>query len=144
MRFLSPERRAMADIRKLEALVVQYRELLAEAEADLAREKTRLPQVGDFVRSTLTNFYGRVTNVIERASGRPWVEITPYLTEHLPGHSTLDLYDQWEIITAPVAPAAPLTERPFVDITASIAASLRGLQKTDGLVPASGAEPPRP
>ena len=91
----------MASIKELEALVAERWRLLEEAEAALAEARSRLPVVGDFVRSTLTNFYGRVTKVVPRPSGRPWVEITPYLAPGLPGHSTLDLYDAWEIIDGP-------------------------------------------
>jgi hypothetical protein len=91
----------MASIKELEALVAERWRLLEEAEAALAEARSRLPEVGDFVRSTLTNFFGRVTRVIPRPSGPPWVEITPYLAPGLPGHSTLDLYDAWEIIEDP-------------------------------------------
>jgi hypothetical protein len=93
----------MASIKELEALVAERWRLLEEAEAALAAARGRLPVVGDFVRSTLTNFYGRVTKVVPRPSGRPWVEITPYLAPGLPGHSTLDLYEAWEIIDDPPA-----------------------------------------
>ena len=95
----------MPSVKELEALVAERWRLLEEAEAALAEARSRLPVVGDFVRSTLTNFYGRVTNVIPRPEGRPWVEITPYLAPNLPGHSTLDLYDAWEIIDDPSASA---------------------------------------
>ena len=91
----------MASIKELEALVAERWRLLEEAEAALAQARSRMPVVGDFVRSTLTNFYGRVTKVVSRPNGRPWVEITPYLAPGLPGHSTLDLYDAWEIIDDP-------------------------------------------
>jgi hypothetical protein len=98
----------MASVRELEALVAERTRLLeeaeaalAEAEAALAQARERVPVVGDFVRSTLTNFYGRVTKVVPRPHGRSWVEITPYLAPGLPGHSTLDLYDAWEIIDDP-------------------------------------------
>src|SRR5215212_1621371 len=91
----------MASIKELEALVAERWRLLEEAEAALAEARSRLPEVGDFVRSTLTNFFGRVTRVIPRPNGPPWVEITPYLAPGLPGHSTLDLYDAWEIIEDP-------------------------------------------
>ncbi|HEY8383468.1 MAG TPA: hypothetical protein VIL09_15075, partial [Microvirga sp.] len=87
----------MPTVRELEALVAERRRLLEEAEDALAQAKARAPEVGDFVRSTLTNFYGQVTKVIPRPSGRPWVEMTPYLAPNLPGSSTLDLYDTWEI-----------------------------------------------
>lgn len=116
----------MANVRELEALVVHYRLLLEEAEAALAAAKARQPQVGDFVRSTLTSFYGRVTRVIPRASGRPWVEITPYLTADLPGTSTLDLFGDWEIIEDPSkALDRPAQTSSFADIATQLAASLR-------------------
>ena len=95
----------MPSIRELEALVAERWRLLEEAEAALAQARSRLPEEGDFVRSTLTNFYGRLTKVISRPNGRPCVEITPYLAPGLPGHSTLDLYDAWEIIDEPATPA---------------------------------------
>src|SRR5690606_25928408 len=88
-------------IEELEAIVAQLRAALAEAEATLRREKSRLPEIGDFVRCPLTNFFGRVTKVTRRPHGRPWVEITPYLTHDLAGKSTLDLYDSWELIDPP-------------------------------------------
>ncbi len=98
----------MASVSELEALVAERMRLLeeaeaalAEAEAALALARERVPAVGDFVRSTLTNFFGRVTKVVPRPHGRPWVEITPYLAPGLPGHSTLDLYEAWEIIDDP-------------------------------------------
>lgn len=88
-------------IEDLEALVARCRAALDEAEAALRREKLRHPIVGDFVRSPLTNFFGRVTQVTARPAGRPWVEITPYLVVGLPGQGTLDLYDSWELIDPP-------------------------------------------
>ena len=69
----------MPSVKELEALVAERWRLLEEAEAALAEARSRMPSEGDFVRSTLTNFYGRVTRVIPRPGGRPWVEITPYL-----------------------------------------------------------------
>ncbi len=74
---------------------------LQEAEAELEREKARLPAPGDFVRCPLTNFFGRVTKVTPRSHGRPWIEIVPYLGPDLPGHSTMDLFDSWELIDPP-------------------------------------------
>jgi hypothetical protein len=88
-------------IEQLEELVARLREALNDAEAALRREKFRQPAIGDFVRCPLTNFFGRVTKVIPRLHGRPWVEVTPYLTESLPGKGTLDLYDSWELIDPP-------------------------------------------
>ena len=88
-------RNPMPNVSELRHLVALRKRLLAEAEADSAAALKRPPAVGDFARSTLTRFYGRVTNVVQRPSGRPWVEITPYLTPTLPGRGTLDLYDFW-------------------------------------------------
>jgi hypothetical protein len=93
-------RRSIAD---LEARAAEQRERLAEAEATLEAERNRPPTVGDFARSTLTHFYGRITKVTPRPDGRPWVEINPYLTPNLPGRSTLDLFDAWELIDDPAA-----------------------------------------
>jgi len=115
----------MAKVKELEALVAHYRALLEEAEAALADAKSRDPQVGDFVRSTLTSFYGRVTRVIPRPSGKPWLEITPYLTADLPGTSTLDLYGDWEMIETPSqALEGRVSGSSFADIAAQLAASL--------------------
>ena len=101
----------MPSVKELEALVAERWRLLEEAEAALAEARSRMPSEGDFVRSTLTNFYGRVTRVIPRPGGRPWVEITPYLAPDLPGHSTLDLYDAWEIIDDPAEGAESQDDR---------------------------------
>lgn len=110
----------MASIKELEALVAERWRLLREAEAALAEARSRLPVEGDFVRSTLTNFYGRVTKVIPRPSGRPWVEITPYLAPGLPGHSTMDLYEAWEIIDDPPASEEPENEPSGADIVSNL------------------------
>jgi hypothetical protein len=90
-----------SNIRDLELLVARCRAALDEAETSLRLAKARQPEVGDFVRSPLTNFFGRVTKITQRPSGRPWVEITPYLTDDLVGKGTLDLYDSWELIDPP-------------------------------------------
>jgi hypothetical protein len=94
-------------VAELEARVARLRAELEETEAELEREKTRLPVPGDFVRCPLTNFFGRVTKVTPRASGRPWIEIIPYLGPDLPGHSTMDLFDSWELIDPPSHNADP-------------------------------------
>jgi hypothetical protein len=94
-------RKSMPSVTDLRRLVEERRRSLAEAEAALEAALNRTPVVGDFVQSTLTHFYGRVSKVTTRPMGRPWVEITPYLTPTLPGRSTLDLYDDWEIIDDP-------------------------------------------
>ena len=86
---------------ELEARIARLRAELEEAEAELEREKARLPAPGDFVRCPLTNFFGRVTKVTSRPNGRPWLEIIPYLGPDLPGHSTMDLFDSWELIDPP-------------------------------------------
>ncbi|MCB5175772.1 MULTISPECIES: hypothetical protein [Microvirga] len=88
-------------IEELEAKIAELREELRHAEAALWHEKMRQPKIGDYVRCPLTNFYGRVTNVVPRPHGRPWVEIRPFLAEGLPGQGTLDLYDNWELIDPP-------------------------------------------
>jgi uncharacterized small protein (DUF1192 family) len=88
-------------IAELEARIVRLQAELQEAEAELEREKARLPAAGDFVRCPLTNFFGRVTKITPRSHGRPWIEIVPYLGPDLPGHSTMDLFDSWELIDPP-------------------------------------------
>jgi hypothetical protein len=110
----------MPTVRELEALVAERRRLLEEAEDALARAKARAPEVGDFVRSTLTNFYGQVTKVIPRPSDRPWVEMRPYLAPNLPGTSTLDLYDAWEIIDAPSSGPASEQEPTSLEIVRNL------------------------
>ena len=111
----------MPNVSELRDLVALRKRLLTEAEADLAAALKRPPAVGDFARSTLTRFYGRVTNVVQRPSGRPWVEITPYLTPTLPGRGTLDLYDSWELIDDP---ARDIVDGPTEPTGAEIAARL--------------------
>jgi hypothetical protein len=122
---------AMTNVKELEALVAHYRGLLEEAEQALAAAKNREPQVGDFVRSTLTSFYGRVTRVIPRSQGRPWLEITPYLAPDLPGTSTLDLFGDWEFIDEPTAdrPAAASASASFALIAEQLAAALTGPER---------------
>lgn len=110
----------MPTVRELEALVAERRRLLEEAEDALAQAKARAPEVGDFVRSTLTNFYGQVTRVVPRPSGRPWVEMRPYLAPNLPGTSTLDLYDAWEIIDAPSSGYASEEEPTSLEIVRNL------------------------
>ncbi len=88
-------------VEELEARIVRLQEELREAETELERERTRLPAPGDFVRCPLTNFFGRVTRITPRPHGRPWIEIIPYLGPDLPGHSTMDLFDSWELIDPP-------------------------------------------
>lgn len=90
-----------SSIRDLELLVARCRAALDDAEKQLTVARARQPQVGDFVRSPLTNFFGRVTKITQRPHGRPWVEITPYLSDELIGRGTLDLFDSWEIIDPP-------------------------------------------
>ncbi len=88
-------------VRELEALVARLQAALISAEDELQREKTRPPEVGEFVRCPLTNFFGRVTKVTPRPQGRAWIEILPYLTKDFPGHATMDLFDSWELIDSP-------------------------------------------
>jgi hypothetical protein len=65
--------------------------------------------------------------VVPRPSGRPWVEITPYLTADLPGTSTLDLYGDWELIDGPPqAPEDRDLSPTFAAIAAQLTASLGG------------------
>ncbi len=94
-------------IEELEAIVAGLRAALEDAEAALRRERARTPEIGDFVRCPLTNFFGRVTRVVPRPHGRPWVEIVPYLTRDYPGHRTMDLYDSWELIDPPTEDEEP-------------------------------------
>jgi uncharacterized small protein (DUF1192 family) len=88
-------------VAELEARIARLQAELQQAEAELEREKARLPAPGDFVRCPLTNFFGRVTKITPRPHGRPWIEIVPYLGPDLPGHSTMDLFDSWELIDPP-------------------------------------------
>jgi hypothetical protein len=88
-------------VAELEARVDRLRAELQEAEASLELEKARMPIPGDFVRCPLTRFFGRVTKVTPRPNGRPWIEIVPYLGPNLPGHSSMDLFDSWELIDPP-------------------------------------------
>jgi hypothetical protein len=94
----SPSTKRVAD---LVERVAKLRAELQEAEAALEFEKTRMPSPGDFVRCPLTRFFGRVTKVTPRPNGRPWIEIIPYLGPDLPGHSSMDLFDSWELIDPP-------------------------------------------
>jgi hypothetical protein len=94
-------------IEALEAVIQNLRSALRDAEEELRREKERQPEIGDFVRCPLTNFFGRVTKVTARPHGRAWVEITPYLTKDYPGHGTMDLYDSWEVIDPPTPDDIP-------------------------------------
>ena len=88
-------------VEELEALSAKLRAALYDVEAELMREKSRLPEVGDFVRCPLTNFFGKVTKVTPRPYGPPWVEIIPYLSKDYVGHAPMDLYDSWELIDPP-------------------------------------------
>ena len=88
-------------VAELVTRVAKLRAELEEAEAALEFEKTRMPAPGDFVRCPLTQFFGRVTKVTPRPRGKPWIEIVPYLGPNLPGHSSMDLFDSWELIDPP-------------------------------------------
>ncbi|WP_262270718.1 hypothetical protein [Microvirga yunnanensis] len=94
--------------------IAKLRAELQEAEAALELEKTRMPVPGDFVRCPLTRFFGRVTKVTPRGNGRPWIEIVPYLGPNLPGHSSMDLFDSWELIDPPVEGAEGSTKLPTI------------------------------
>ena len=86
---------------ELETQVARLRAELQEAEAALEFERSRMPIPGDFVRCPLTRFFGRVAKITPRPNGRPWIEIVPYLGPNLPGHSSMDLFDSWELIDPP-------------------------------------------
>jgi hypothetical protein len=116
-------------IGELETLVAEQRQRLAQAEAALEAEKAKPPEVGDFARSTLTNFYGRITRVTPRPDGRAWVEINPYLTPTLPGRSTLDLFDAWELIDDP-AEAVEAEEATSVEIVSELTRNLAAFHPT--------------
>lgn len=87
---------------ELQARVERLRAELQEAEEQLAYEHSRWPEVGEFVRCPLTGFFGQVTKVTPRAYGRPWVEILLYLDTNMPGHATIDLFANWELIDPPM------------------------------------------
>lgn len=99
---------------ELVARVAKLRAELQEAEAELEFEQTRMPIPGDFVRCPLTQFFGRVTKVTPRPKGKPWIEIVPYLGPNLPGHSSMDLFDSWELIDPPLEGAEGSTKLPTI------------------------------
>ncbi|SCY79747.1 hypothetical protein [Microvirga guangxiensis] len=86
---------------ELQAKVERLRALLQEAEERLRYEQSRWPEIGEFVRCPLTGFFGQVTNIRPRPHGRPWVEVLLYLGKDMPGHTTIDLYENWELMDAP-------------------------------------------
>lgn len=86
---------------ELQDLIDHLRAALKEAEDALRLERLRKPEVGDYVRCPLTNFFGKVTKVTPRPHGRPWVEIAPYLADDLVAKGSLSLFDSWELIDAP-------------------------------------------
>lgn len=86
---------------ELEALIDHLRAALQEAEAALRLERMRKPEIGEYVRCPLTNFFGKVTKITPRPHGRPWVEIAPYLADDLEAKGSLSLFDSWELIDAP-------------------------------------------
>lgn len=88
-------------VAELKAHVERLRAQLQEAEEELAREQSRVPEIGEFVRCPLTGFFGQVTKVTPRAFGRPWVEILLYLGKDMPGHATIDLFGNWELMDPP-------------------------------------------
>ncbi|EIM29520.1 bZIP transcription factor [Microvirga lotononidis] len=115
-------------IQELEERVARLRAELDDATAALELEKARTPVPGDFVRCPLTHFFGQVTRVTPRPNGRPWVEIVPYLGPNLPGHSSMDLFDSWELIDAPADEAAEGSARlpmiaPFMPRTTALLTS---------------------
>lgn len=90
--------RRMAELR---AKVERLRAQLREAEEALEQEQTRLPEIGEFVRCPLTGFFGQVTKITPRPYGRPWIEILLYLGKDMPGHATIDLFGNWELMDQP-------------------------------------------
>jgi hypothetical protein len=88
-------------IAELQAKVERLRAELQEAEEQLRYEQSRAPEIGEFVRCPLTGFYGKVTKVTPRPYGRPWVEILLYLGKDMPGHATIDLFANWELMDPP-------------------------------------------
>jgi hypothetical protein len=86
---------------ELKARIDVLRTQLREVEEQLEREESRIPEIGDFVRCSLTGFFGQVTKITPRPHGHPWVEILLYLGEDLPGHAQIDLFGNWEIIDRP-------------------------------------------
>jgi hypothetical protein len=86
---------------ELKARIDILRAQLREAEEELKREESRIPEIGDFVRCPLTGFFGQVTKITPRPHSRPWVEILLYLGEDLPGHAQIDLFGNWELIDRP-------------------------------------------
>jgi hypothetical protein len=88
-------------VEELRARIERLRAQLREAEDELEREQRRFPEIGEFVRCPLTGFFGQVTKVIPRSYGRPWVEILLYLSDDLPGHATIDLFENWELMDPP-------------------------------------------
>lgn len=119
---------------ELVARVAKLRAELQEAEAELEFEQTRMPIPGDFVRCPLTQFFGRVTKVTPRPKGKPWIEIVPYLGPNLPGHSSMDLFDSWELIDPPAGSAEAGAEgavklptiAPFMPATGALLGSPSG------------------
>ena len=109
--------------------MAEQRQRLAQAEPALEAEKAKPPEVGEFARSTLTNFYGRITRVTARPDGRAWVEINPYLTPTLPGRSTLDLFDAWELIDDP-AESNEADEATSIEIVSELTRNLAAFQPT--------------
>jgi hypothetical protein len=89
-------------VAELKARIDDLRAQLKAAEEELEREESRIPAIDDFVRCPLTGFFGRVTKVTPRPYGRAWVEILLYLGEDLPGHATIDLFGNWELIDPPI------------------------------------------
>lgn len=95
------ESRCTRRVEELKAHIEHLQAQLREAEEALVHEQTRWPEIGEFVRCPLTGFFGQVTKVTPRQYGRPWVEILLYLANDLPGHATIDLFGNWELIDPP-------------------------------------------
>lgn len=90
-------------VEQLKADIERLRLQLQEAEVALEYEQNRCPEIGEFVRCPLTGFFGQVTQITPRPYGRPWVEILLYLGNDLPGHTTIDLFGNWELMDPPTA-----------------------------------------
>ena len=88
-------------VAELRAKVERLRAQLQEAEDQLRQEQTRCAHVREFVRCPLTGFFGPVTKITPRTYGRPWVANLLYLDKDMPGHTTIDLFANWELMDQP-------------------------------------------
>ena len=88
-------------IAELQAKVERLRAELQETEEQLRYEQDRWPEIDEFVRCPLTGFFGQVTKVTPRPSGRPWVALLRSLGKDIPGHATIDRVANWELMDPP-------------------------------------------